>query len=201
MYLISLFSKIEWQFFRLPKLAERILGLLSPTRVFLSNIGGNINISSNNEKFFAIWWREDYWIFWYYYFSLFYLGKISFSSNLFISKENELLNKSLDYKRSGFIIFSCPDEDPRLKSHIVQEKINEIIRSSSDSNSKSDVFLFFRILLVKFNEDSLLSLWPLISAELVSWSLFDFLYSLPLRWIRKLGKILRIWRNSFQPSN
>lgn len=97
-----------------------------------------------------------------------FLGKISFSSNLFISKENELLNKSLDCKRAGFIIFSCSNEDHRLKLHNIQEKIHEIIKCSSDNINKSDIFLFFRILLVKFNEESLLSLWPLISGELVT---------------------------------
>lgn len=89
------------------------------------------------------------------------------SLNIFSNKEQELELRALNIKRLSFIIFSS--EVDQYQKHLpeIQERLAESLRFHNVPGIQSQVFLCFRVLLLRVSPNSLTSLWPTIFTELV----------------------------------
>ncbi|KAM7026612.1 protein DOP1A isoform 1-T1 [Passerculus sandwichensis] len=91
----------------------------------------------------------------------------SSSLNLFANREAELEQRAMLLKRLAFAIFSS--ETDQYQKHLpdIQERLVESLRLPQVPTLHSQVFLFFRVLLLRMSPQHLTSLWPTMITELV----------------------------------
>lgn len=94
------------------------------------------------------------------------LGSSS-SANIFSSKDMESLNKCLLLKRISFVIFSG-DKDQYVPSlPILLEKIVDLLRASRNL-IQAEIFMLFRVILLKVSNQFLSNFWPVLLNELTA---------------------------------
>ncbi|XP_062428789.1 protein dopey-1 isoform X2 [Rhea pennata] len=91
----------------------------------------------------------------------------SSSLNLFANREAELEQRALLLKRLAFAIFSSEIDQYQKYLPDIQERLVESLRLPQVPTLHSQVFLFFRVLLLRMSPQHLTSLWPTMITELV----------------------------------
>jgi len=91
-------------------------------------------------------------------------------TNIFISREQELINRALMLRRLGYIIFAGENDQYLKQLPIIQEKIVELLKESNNLTN-IEVYLFLRVLLRRISTKHLANFWPVIFTEL--FNLFD----------------------------
>ncbi|XP_053397950.1 protein dopey-1-like isoform X3 [Mercenaria mercenaria] len=89
------------------------------------------------------------------------------SLNLFSNKEQEIDQKAGMLKRLAFTVF-CSEADQYQKSiPEIQEKLAESLRIPQAPSVMAQVFLCFRVLMLRVSPQHLTSMWPTIITELI----------------------------------
>uniref|UniRef100_A0A4W3J8C0 DOP1 leucine zipper like protein A n=1 Tax=Callorhinchus milii TaxID=7868 RepID=A0A4W3J8C0_CALMI len=91
----------------------------------------------------------------------------SSSLNLFASREAELEQRAMHLKRLAFAIFSSEVDQYQKYLPDIQERLVESLRLPQVPTLHAQVFLFFRVLLLRMSPQHLTSLWPTMITELV----------------------------------
>ncbi|XP_067845265.1 protein dopey-1 isoform X2 [Heptranchias perlo] len=91
----------------------------------------------------------------------------SSSLNLFASREAELEQRAMLLKRLAFAIFSSEVDQYQKYLPDIQERLVESLRLPQVPTLHAQVFLFFRVLLLRMSPRHLTSLWPTMITELV----------------------------------
>ncbi|XP_077018453.1 protein DOP1A isoform X4 [Tamandua tetradactyla] len=91
----------------------------------------------------------------------------SSSLNLFANRDVELEQRAMLLKRLAFAIFSSEIDQYQKYLPDIQERLVESLRLPQVPTLHSQVFLFFRVLLLRISPQHLTSLWPTMITELV----------------------------------
>ncbi|CAG8507748.1 1615_t:CDS:10 [Paraglomus brasilianum] len=97
------------------------------------------------------------------------LGRISTSpaNGLFMSKDQETLNRALNLRRLSYIIYSGKVDQYSLQLPSVQEKLVELLKLEQTELVHVEIYLCLRILLLRLSKKPLSTFWPIILTELV----------------------------------
>ncbi|UYV67369.1 DOPEY1 [Cordylochernes scorpioides] len=100
-----------------------------------------------------------------------FLGRVAISPstslNLFSSKEQEFEQRAQLLKRLAFIVFCSELDQYQRYMPDIQEKLSESLRLGQGTAVQSQVFLCFRVLLLRMSSHHITSLWPVLITELV----------------------------------
>ncbi|XP_064411620.1 protein dopey-1 isoform X2 [Latimeria chalumnae] len=91
----------------------------------------------------------------------------SSSLNLFSNRDAELEQRAMLLKRLAFAIFSSEVDQYQKYLPDIQERLVESLRIPQVPTLHAQVFLFFRVLLLRMSPQHLTSLWPTMITELV----------------------------------
>ncbi|XP_068137647.1 protein dopey-1 isoform X4 [Hyperolius riggenbachi] len=91
----------------------------------------------------------------------------SSSLGLFTNRDAELEQRAMLLKRFAFAIFSSEIDQYQKFLPDIQERLVESLRLPQVPTLHSQVFLFFRVLLLRMSPQHLTSLWPTMITELV----------------------------------
>ncbi|XP_041109188.1 protein dopey-1-like isoform X1 [Polyodon spathula] len=91
----------------------------------------------------------------------------SSSLNLFSNRDAELEQRAMLLKRLAFTIFSSEVDQYQKYLPDIQERLVESLRLPQVPTLHAQVFLFFRVLLLRVSPQHLTSLWPTMITELV----------------------------------
>ncbi|MEE6467885.1 hypothetical protein FKM82_008098 [Ascaphus truei] len=75
--------------------------------------------------------------------------------------------KAMLLKRQAFAVFSGELDQYHLYLPLIQERLTENIRFGQTPIMAAQMFLFFRVLLLRISPQHLTSLWPIMVTELV----------------------------------
>nr|XP_026690200.1 protein dopey-1 isoform X2 [Ciona intestinalis] len=89
------------------------------------------------------------------------------SLNIFSNKEQELEQRAMLLKRLAFVIFSSDTNQYQRHLPEIQERLSESLKLHQVPAVQAQVFLCFRVLLLRVSPNNLQSLWPSIVTELV----------------------------------
>ncbi|XP_076444435.1 protein DOP1A-like isoform X3 [Babylonia areolata] len=89
------------------------------------------------------------------------------SLNLFSSKEQEFELRSQMLKRLSFAIFCSPLDQYQRNMPEIQERLAESLRLPQVPSVMTQVFLCFRVLILRMSPQHLTSLWPTMITEMV----------------------------------
>ncbi|XP_013774408.1 protein dopey-1-like isoform X2 [Limulus polyphemus] len=89
------------------------------------------------------------------------------SLNLFSSKEQEYEQRSQLLKRLAFVLFCSETDQYQRYMPDIQERLAESLRLPQVPSVQAQVFLCFRVLLLRISSHHLTSLWPVIVTEMV----------------------------------
>ncbi|XP_040279050.1 protein dopey-2 isoform X1 [Bufo bufo] len=87
------------------------------------------------------------------------------SSSLKLYPSSE--QKAMLLKRQGFAVFSGELDQYHLYLPLIQERLTENIRMGQTPIMAAQMFLFFRVLLLRISPQHLTSLWPIMVTELI----------------------------------
>ncbi|XP_043330622.1 protein dopey-2 isoform X1 [Cervus canadensis] len=87
----------------------------------------------------------------------------SSSLKLFSSFEQ----KAMLLKRQAFAVFSGEPDQYHLYLPLIQERLTDNLRVGQTSSVAAQMFLFFRVLLLRISPQHLTSLWPIMVSELI----------------------------------
>ncbi|XP_050018014.1 protein dopey-2 isoform X2 [Alexandromys fortis] len=87
----------------------------------------------------------------------------SSSLKLFSSFEQ----KAMLLKRQAFAVFSGELDQYHLYLPLIQERLTDNLRVGQTSTVAAQMFLFFRVLLLRISPQHLISLWPIMVSELI----------------------------------
>ncbi|XP_058517634.1 protein dopey-2 isoform X1 [Ochotona princeps] len=87
----------------------------------------------------------------------------SSSMKLFSSSEQ----KAMLLKRQAFAVFSGELDQYHLYLPLIQERLTDNLRVGQTSAAAAQMFLFFRVLLLRISPQHLTSLWPIMISELI----------------------------------
>ncbi|XP_075053329.1 protein DOP1B [Mixophyes fleayi] len=87
------------------------------------------------------------------------------SSSLKLYPSSE--QKAMLLKRQGFAVFSGELDQYHLYLPLIQERLTENIRVGQTPIMAAQMFLFFRVLLLRISPQHLTSLWPIMVTELI----------------------------------
>lgn len=87
------------------------------------------------------------------------------SSSLKLYPSSE--QKAMLLKRQGFAVFSGELDQYHLYLPLIQERLTENIRVGQTAIMAAQMFLFFRVLLLRISQQHLTSLWPIMVTELI----------------------------------
>uniref|UniRef100_A0A8D0H132 DOP1 leucine zipper like protein B n=1 Tax=Sphenodon punctatus TaxID=8508 RepID=A0A8D0H132_SPHPU len=87
----------------------------------------------------------------------------SSSLKLFPSYEQ----KAMLLKRQAFAVFSGEIDQYHLYLQLIQERLTDNLRVGQTSRVAAQMFLFFRVLLLRISPQHLTSLWPIMVTELI----------------------------------
>ncbi|PJF17395.1 hypothetical protein PSACC_02841 [Paramicrosporidium saccamoebae] len=87
------------------------------------------------------------------------------SSNLFLSREMESLNRATMIRRLGFVAFCADVETLKSSMPIIQEKIVDILRLGAGISSSE---VSTRILLFRLGDEMPSTLWPVVVTDIVA---------------------------------
>ncbi|XP_054721369.1 protein dopey-1-like [Uloborus diversus] len=89
------------------------------------------------------------------------------SLNLFSSKEQEYEQRSNLLKRLAFVLFCSEIDQYQKYMPDIQERLTESLKMSHVPIVQAQIFLCFRVLLVRMSPNHVTSLWPVIITEMV----------------------------------
>lgn len=89
------------------------------------------------------------------------------SLNIFSSKEQEYESRAQLLKRLAFVIFCSESDQYQRYMPDIQERLSESLKLSHVPSVHAQVFLCFRVLLLRMSPQHITSLWPGIITELV----------------------------------
>nr|CAB3239497.1 protein dopey-1 [Phallusia mammillata] len=89
------------------------------------------------------------------------------SLNIFSNKEQELEQRAMLLKRLAFVVFSSGVNQYQRHLPEIQERLSESLRLHLVPAVQAEVFLCFRVMLVRLSPQHLTSLWPTIITELI----------------------------------
>ncbi|KAK7479632.1 hypothetical protein BaRGS_00029098 [Batillaria attramentaria] len=89
------------------------------------------------------------------------------SLNLFSSKEQEFEQRAQMLKRLSFAIFCSPPDQYQRNMPEIQERLAESLRLAQVPTLMAQVFLCFRVLILRMSPQHLTSLWPTMITEMV----------------------------------
>ncbi|XP_065193461.1 protein dopey-1 homolog isoform X2 [Sycon ciliatum] len=98
------------------------------------------------------------------------LGRVSISQsglNLFTSSDMEMQQRAHLLKRLSFAIFSSPKDQYETLLPDIQERLSECLRLQMAPIVHQQVFLCWRVLLVRMSPTSLTAFWPVMMTELI----------------------------------
>ncbi|NWW72688.1 DOP2 protein, partial [Climacteris rufus] len=75
--------------------------------------------------------------------------------------------KAMLLKRQAFAVFSGESDQYHLYLPLIQERLTENLRVGQTSLVAAQMFLFFRVLLLRISPQHLTSLWPIMVTELI----------------------------------
>ncbi|NWT05682.1 DOP2 protein, partial [Mionectes macconnelli] len=75
--------------------------------------------------------------------------------------------KAMLLKRQAFAVFSGETDQYHLYLPLIQERLTENLRGGQTSLVAAQMFLFFRVLLLRISPQHLTSLWPIMVTELI----------------------------------
>uniref|UniRef100_A0A8B9DRF8 DOP1 leucine zipper like protein B n=1 Tax=Anser cygnoides TaxID=8845 RepID=A0A8B9DRF8_ANSCY len=75
--------------------------------------------------------------------------------------------KAMLLKRQAFAVFSGETDQYHLYLPLIQERLSENLRVGQTSLVAAQMFLFFRVLLLRISPQHLTSLWPIMVTELI----------------------------------
>ncbi|NXF10044.1 DOP2 protein, partial [Smithornis capensis] len=75
--------------------------------------------------------------------------------------------KAMLLKRQAFAVFSGESDQYHLYLPLIQERLTENLRGGQTSLVAAQMFLFFRVLLLRISPQHLTSLWPIMVTELI----------------------------------
>ncbi|KAM4701432.1 protein DOP1B [Discoglossus pictus] len=87
------------------------------------------------------------------------------SSSLKLYPSSE--QKGMLLKRQAFAVFSGEIDQYHLYLPLIQERLTENIRCGQTPSMAAQMFLFFRVLLLRISPQHLTSLWPIMVTELI----------------------------------
>lgn len=97
-----------------------------------------------------------------------FLGKVTSapSTNIFTNRETENQLRSMNLRRTSYILL-CGEKNQFLTSlPTIQEKLVETLKNSSAPAVQAEVYLCVRVLLCRLTPHNLDSFWPVISSEM-----------------------------------
>lgn len=98
------------------------------------------------------------------------IGKVTSapSTNIFTSRETENQLRSMNLRRTSYILL-CGDKNQFLTSvPTIQEKLVDILKNASAPAVQAELYLCVRVLLCRLSPHNLDSFWPVILSEMVS---------------------------------
>ncbi|KAG8518552.1 Protein dopey-2, partial [Galemys pyrenaicus] len=78
-----------------------------------------------------------------------------------------LSQKAMLLKRQAFAVFSGELDQYHLYLPLIQERLTDSLRAGHTSTGAAQMFLFFRVLLLRISPQHLTSLWPIMVSELI----------------------------------
>ena len=103
------------------------------------------------------------------------IGKVTSapSTNIFTNRETENQLRSMNMRRTSFILL-CGEKNQFLTSlPTIQEKLVDTLKNSSAPAVQAEVYLCVRVLLCRLGPHNLDSFWPVILSEMVSVFVFS----------------------------
>ncbi|RIA92963.1 Dopey, N-terminal-domain-containing protein [Glomus cerebriforme] len=97
------------------------------------------------------------------------LGRLSTSpaNALFVSKEQESLNRALNLRRLSFVIYCGKENQYLTYLPSIQEKLVELFKLGLSELVHAEIYLTLRILMCRISNHHLSNFWPVILTELV----------------------------------
>ncbi|XP_054981445.1 protein dopey-2 isoform X1 [Sorex araneus] len=80
---------------------------------------------------------------------------------------SSLTQKAMLLKRQAFAVFSGELDQYHLYLPLIQERLTDNLRVGPTSTVAAQMFLFFRVLLLRISPQHLTSLWPIMVSELI----------------------------------
>lgn len=88
-------------------------------------------------------------------------------TGLFTSKEQEYEQRSMLVKRFAFVIYASDKEQCNRNLPDILECISDLLKLPQVPILHTQIFLLFRVLLIRILEKNLISFWPILMAELI----------------------------------
>jgi hypothetical protein len=88
-------------------------------------------------------------------------------TGLFVSREYEYEQRAMLVKRFAFIIYASEKDQYSRQSPEIFERIADLLKLPQVSILHTQMFLFLRVLLIRISSKNLISLWPILLAELI----------------------------------
>ena len=89
-----------------------------------------------------------------------------FATGLIKSRDVELDLKAKLLKRLAFVVFASEKDQYNRILPELQERVSDVLKSGPSPIVTEQIFMLFRILLMRLNPDSLTGLWPIMISEL-----------------------------------
>jgi hypothetical protein len=90
------------------------------------------------------------------------------STNIFASRETEMLLRSLSLRRLSYAVFTGERNQFLAQLPVIQERLVDVLRPGVVAPVvHSEVYLCMRVLLCRLSPHNLSSFWPVILTELV----------------------------------
>ena len=88
-------------------------------------------------------------------------------TGLFTSKDHEYEQRAMLLKRLAFVVFASEkDQSSRYLPEIL-ERLTDLLKLPQTPLLHTQIFLFFRVLLLRVSNKNLLSFWPILLTELI----------------------------------
>ncbi|CAF0944762.1 unnamed protein product [Adineta steineri] len=88
-------------------------------------------------------------------------------TGLFVSKEHEYEQRAMLVKRFAFVIYASEKDQYNRQLPEILERIADLLKLPQAPILHTQMFLFLRVLLLRISTKNLLSLWPILMAELI----------------------------------
>ena len=96
-----------------------------------------------------------------------FMSRIStVQTGLFVSKEQEYEQRAMLIKRFAFVVYSSERNQSNRHSPGIFECISDLLKFPQTSVLHTQMFLLFRVVLIRISSKNLMTFWPTIMSEL-----------------------------------
>ncbi len=88
-------------------------------------------------------------------------------TGLFVSKEQEYEQRAMLIKRFAFVVYSSEKNQSNRHSPAIFECISDLLKLPQIPVLHTQMFLFFRVILIRLSKKNLMTFWPTIMSELI----------------------------------